>query len=1163
MKKIGIVLGVIVAVILILAFTVPHFFDLNAYKPFIAQKAKEATGRDLVIDGNISLSLLPVPGATIEKVRFGNVPGGSAQAMAAAETVKIRVALLPLLSRRVEVESIILEQPTVILEKLPDGTGNWQIAPVKGASTAATGTPEQAKQETGAFAVSVNRASITDGTVIYRDLAAKSEQKITHIDLDLSLDSLRGPFSLKGALQAMDLPLAVAAKIGNLDQPGGAPVAATLALSDKATTVDFIGTVDSAAADDKPMLNGKLTLKGANAAKLATALPAWAFALEGDVLAGKRAAAVKNLVATFGDATAKGGIEATYGATTEIKAQLAAQEINIDTLLPAGGKADATSAKEKKAEGQGGGFTLPENVNASLDLAVGRLLYQGKSLDKVKLLGVLRDGELRLQELSARLPGNGAFLLSGQVAPHDGQPQFSGALQAKADDLHPLIAMFAPGSVDGVPAERLRNFTLTSGVKARAAELTLSSLAAGIDQTRLTGGLSMALPDHVKRQRPAFGLGLALDNLDLDSYRPAAGTKPRPAGGAPAKGGSPLAMLRDLDANVDLRAGSLTVNGQRVEGLHADAGLDSGAFAIRDLSAVRFLGGPLAVRGSAKSGADDLSYDLSLQADGVGGRGKLVGKIAGLSGAPAVDTSINLTFDRPGALLRFAGLEKAKADMPGPLSVNGTLKGDAQKMMLDLGLQALGGKGQVSGAFNMAAKPAAFDLTVAADHPDFANLLKETGLPGVGKEAGPLRLALKASGTAAAATLDPFSAQWGDSRLDGKVSYDATAARPRLTAAFTGGTVNIAPFMGGGDKAAKQTQAAGGKEKGGEHWSQVPFDFAALDKQDATVDFKAKSLIMPDRRIDDLVLALSLTDGLLRLQTLTGKIYGGSFDLSGTSLNARGTPALDMHAALAKIEAGQLAGGGIAGSQIKGPLSVNLQAKGSGESELAMVRSLAGAGDLNGRIMIIGKLEQTVGSALLAVLGEKVKQVKGVANTINGVLASFTGVDNELSGTFKINGGVLETDDTAFRNPKARGTAKGKIDLGAWVMHMLLDLFDAQSNASFMSVNLDGPLDSPKPTFSTTGAAGPSGLGDALGLQNLLGGQGTGLPLPNLPLPGGLTLPGQTAPQPAPAPGTTAPGAVQSPETTAPLLPGIGDLLGIGKKKKTPATQPEPGSTAP
>jgi uncharacterized protein involved in outer membrane biogenesis len=49
--------------------------------------------------------------------------------MATLESATVKVALMPLLSRRVEVDEVVLEKPTFIFEKLKDGSGNWQISP--------------------------------------------------------------------------------------------------------------------------------------------------------------------------------------------------------------------------------------------------------------------------------------------------------------------------------------------------------------------------------------------------------------------------------------------------------------------------------------------------------------------------------------------------------------------------------------------------------------------------------------------------------------------------------------------------------------------------------------------------------------------------------------------------------------------------------------------------------------------------------------------------------------------------------------------------------------------------------------------------------------------------------------------------------------------------
>ena len=61
MKKLAYVVGGIVILIIVVALVAPFFVDLNNYKGLIEAKAKEATGRDLKIEGPISLSTTALP----------------------------------------------------------------------------------------------------------------------------------------------------------------------------------------------------------------------------------------------------------------------------------------------------------------------------------------------------------------------------------------------------------------------------------------------------------------------------------------------------------------------------------------------------------------------------------------------------------------------------------------------------------------------------------------------------------------------------------------------------------------------------------------------------------------------------------------------------------------------------------------------------------------------------------------------------------------------------------------------------------------------------------------------------------------------------------------------------------------------------------------------
>src|SRR5262249_34928439 len=148
----------------------------------------------------------------------------------------------------------------------------------------------------------------------------------------------------------------------------------------------------------------------------------------------------------------------------------------------------------------------------------------------------------------------------------------------------------------------------------------LADLDLRLDATRVQGGVNVRLPDE--GAKVAFGIGLTVDQIDLDGYMPA--KKSTSAGAAvastnasqnPAKNASPLAALAplaDVEANFDLRAGILTYNKQAVRGLHLQGTLFTGKLTIADASVKDIGGGQGAISGSVVNLAKDPRYDLKL-----------------------------------------------------------------------------------------------------------------------------------------------------------------------------------------------------------------------------------------------------------------------------------------------------------------------------------------------------------------------------------------------------------------------------------------------------------------------------------------------------------------------------------------------------------------------
>jgi uncharacterized protein involved in outer membrane biogenesis len=101
-------LVVFIVAVIVGAIVVVTNVDFHQYKDLIAEKVREATVRTLVIDGDIKLELSLSPSLAIDGVKFENAAWGSWSKMVMLEKFSAQVVLLPLLTKIVEVDHVLL-----------------------------------------------------------------------------------------------------------------------------------------------------------------------------------------------------------------------------------------------------------------------------------------------------------------------------------------------------------------------------------------------------------------------------------------------------------------------------------------------------------------------------------------------------------------------------------------------------------------------------------------------------------------------------------------------------------------------------------------------------------------------------------------------------------------------------------------------------------------------------------------------------------------------------------------------------------------------------------------------------------------------------------------------------------------------------------------------
>lgn len=202
MKKVIIALVILVVVIVGTAAALPFIVPIDRVKQELVTAANDATGRDLSIEGDFSLSIFPTLGVKATNVSFSNAVGASTADMAIIDGLVLKLDLLPLLSGKIQVDEFVLTKPVINLEVDKNGKGNWVFDTGKTEEPPKAGT-ESADSSGGSMDLGISDLNlgdvrIVDGTISYIDQKAGTKTDLSDVNLNILLAGLDEPFEAKG-----------------------------------------------------------------------------------------------------------------------------------------------------------------------------------------------------------------------------------------------------------------------------------------------------------------------------------------------------------------------------------------------------------------------------------------------------------------------------------------------------------------------------------------------------------------------------------------------------------------------------------------------------------------------------------------------------------------------------------------------------------------------------------------------------------------------------------------------------------------------------------------------------------------------------------------------------------------------------------------------------
>jgi len=119
------IFAVLVTLVIIAVVVVPLIINPNDFKPEIQAAVKDNLGRELQIEGDLELSVFPWVGISTGKLVLSNAKGFPDKPFAEIAASNLKVKLLPLFSKEVEVSRVVLKGLVLNLAKNKKGVSNW------------------------------------------------------------------------------------------------------------------------------------------------------------------------------------------------------------------------------------------------------------------------------------------------------------------------------------------------------------------------------------------------------------------------------------------------------------------------------------------------------------------------------------------------------------------------------------------------------------------------------------------------------------------------------------------------------------------------------------------------------------------------------------------------------------------------------------------------------------------------------------------------------------------------------------------------------------------------------------------------------------------------------------------------------------------------------
>lgn len=585
-------LGGLIGLLVLLVAIVAATFNPNDYKQKVIDLVQQKKERSLKLEGDIKLAFWPKIGADLGKISLSEHK--NSKEFASVNSVKVSLALLPLLKKELVVDTVYIDGAQANIVKYKDGTTNFDDLMSK-------------DEESQDIKFDVDGVNVTNSAVSYSDEATGAKYKISKLNLKSGHIALAEPVDLAADFTVSSNQPEVAANAqvkGNfLVDPASkhfvakgldATVKGDL-LGGKNVDVVISGDVDAKPQSHEFLVDSfKLVGSGLfNDAKLSIDLSAPKLNVQKNEVTSKKTtvtlmqekagetfktnlelADIKGSPKVLESSGITGDISAIQGKRTMTGKFSSPFSGNLETLtfdLPKlVGDLDIKDPSLPNG-GMKGNFNLLAHTDFKDELANSKFSL---NIDDTKLNGDVsvvsfKKPSIKFNLNADKLNLNKLLAKSSDAAKPKG----------KAADLSAMKTLLIDGklNVGSIQFNKYQISGLNVAIKADGQKLNFSPLSVKVDDSQIKGSFAIS-----QFTNPLYTFDLDIDQLDVDKYASASSTETKASGESKPLD---LSALKTLNVDGNLRIGNLKYGKTKASNIRIDLKADGQKLSLNPLAA--------------------------------------------------------------------------------------------------------------------------------------------------------------------------------------------------------------------------------------------------------------------------------------------------------------------------------------------------------------------------------------------------------------------------------------------------------------------------------------------------------------------------------------------------------------------------------------------------